>query len=150
MRQQLRIVKIMGNENRVVFTYPLPAFTAGMAVLLTGADCGTELVVDAGVVERRDGYTMFMLTFEYMHRYSMVTIHRYYTPVDIAKAAASVCADLANKQPRTRVLGMGRPVYACMRRAVRLLVHCMTAVDKRGYLRPGSDWPPATHGKRGG
>lgn len=149
MRQQLRIVKIMGNENRVVFTYPLPAVSTAVATLLTGADCGTELVVDAGVVERRDGYIMFMLTFEYMSRYSMVTIHRYYTPADIAKAAADVCADFANKQPRTLFLGMGRPVYACMRRAVRLLVHCMTAVDKRGCLRPGSDWPP-TRWKRGG
>lgn len=149
MRQQLRIVKIMGNEHRVVFTYPLPAVSTATAVLLTGTDHGAELVVDAGVVERQGWPTVFMLTFEYMSRCSTVTIHRYYRPADIAKAAADVCADLANKQPRTRVLGMGRPVYACMRRAVRLLVHCMTAVDKRGYLRPGSDWPP-TRGKRRG
>lgn len=147
MRQQLRIVKTIGNEHRVVFTYPLPAMSTVVAMLLTGADHGAELVVDAGVVERQ-GWTMFMLTFEYMSRCSTVTIHRYYRPADIAKAAASVCADLANKQPRTRVLGMGRPVYACMRRAVRLLVHCMTAVDKRGCRRPSSDWPP-TCGKRG-
>ena len=121
MRQQLRIVE--GNGHRMVFTYPLPVNRRGLAMLLTGADYGAELVVDAGVVERQDEPTVFMLMFEYMSCCSTVIIRRDCTPADIARAAADVCTDLANRQPLTRVLGMGRPVYACMRRAVRLLVH---------------------------